>query len=99
MGTEQEDGRIIAIMSALTILMGREIAHDSTAREAMSRQFDASNFAVGATAGQRELDERITEARIAFQSLLNAAQAIADTLTDPRTKGWRRWLDRMTRPN
>ena len=98
MGTKEEDGRIIAIMSAITILMGRQIALDPTAREVMSRQFDAANFAIGAVAAQPELDERITEARIAFQSLLNAAQAVADKLTDQRPKRWRQWLDRLTRP-
>ena len=66
MGTKEEDGRIIAIMSAITILMGRQIALDPTAREVMSRQFDATNFAIGAVAAQPELDERITEAKIAF---------------------------------
>jgi hypothetical protein len=100
MSTKEEDGRMVAVLSAITILlMGREIARDPTAREAMSRQFDAANYAIGVEASQRELGEIIVEGRSNFQNLLSAAQAVADKLTDQRPKRWRQWLDRLTRPN
>ena len=90
---------MVAVLSAITILMGREIARDPTAREEMSRQFDAANYAIGVEASQRELGEIIVEGRSNFQNLLSAAQAVADKLTDQRPKRWRQWLDRLTRPN
>jgi hypothetical protein len=90
---------MVAVLSAITILWARDCSRSDSA-EAMSRQFDAANYAIGVeAASQRELDEIVPEGRSNFQNLLSAAQAVADKLTDQRPKRWRQCLDRLTRPN